>query len=315
MSRLEKIYHDTLDTRGTNLYLTLSTYNFSFWFNGRRGVVVLDEYVPVVAFVNTDGSFEIHSAKRDVPIGEYVDRLKRMLGINEDLGEFYNLSKNDPILMPFGRELVGWKPRSTSLWWGLVIGVCQQNASFRQGWRSLYNIMRFYGRRYETIHGKIVLPPTPEDILTKPMLLRETGVGYRADTIVNIARWITRNKGIVEKLERLPSKDVERILKGIKGVGSYTARLSIILAYRKYDLPPIDRWLKRLIVEAYGVSEHEAEKYWIKRWGKWSGLAAYASTISLDAEVLSIALKKLREGRIKPTMEGKMTPLSLWKYL
>ena len=311
---LKQVCRGYLDTHNTNLYQTLSIYNYGFWFNGSRGVVIVDDEKPVIALVDTSGGYSIYSGK-EIGCRDVVDRLEWMLGLGEDLSGFHSIASSDPLLNIFSREYSGWRVRSTSLWWSLVIGVCQQNTSFWQGWRMLYNIIKFYGRQVASRDNVFLLPPTPRDILASPELLVNTGVGYRASTIVRIARAFTNREISFEKLCDLEATEIEDELKKIKGVGPYTARLAIILSFRRYNLAPIDRWLKKIIAIAYGVDEKRAGDYWVRKWREWSGLAALATTIALDAKPLRKAVERVKTGKTHPIENGSPTPSSLWRIL
>ncbi len=307
-----KIHDGKIKPDSVDLYYTLSTYNFHYWFDGEKGIVILDENAPIIAMVSIDGHYEIYSASIDTSIG-LIEKMKWTLGIGEDVSGFYRLARSDPLLSLFASRYRGWRLRSTSLWWSLVIGVCQQNASFRQGWGMLYDIVRLYNRRVLIGDKPVLLPPKPTDILEKPELLLKARTGYRWKTIVNIAEAI--NNGVInpDEYQGLNPERIEEELTRIKGVGKYTARLAILLAYRKYSLPPIDRWLKRIIMEVYHVDSEHAEKEWVKRWKEWSGLAALAVTITLDAEPISKALERIKKKQLLPIKTNKPTPINLWK--
>ncbi|RLG81904.1 MAG: hypothetical protein DRO40_08965 [Thermoprotei archaeon] len=314
MDKLKPCIHGKIDTGEVDLYLTLAVYNFGFWFNGVRGFVILDDMDPVVAEVSTSGDYTIYSLSGNCS-SEYINRLEWSLGIQEDLTMFYKLGMDDPLLGEFIRKYYGWRLRSTSLWWALIIGVCQQNASFIQGWRMLYNIIRLYNRKVLVGKAEVLLPPTPYDIVSNKALLINAGTGYRANTIYNVAKTFANKELDQDVLVKSSSIDIEEELKRIKGIGSYTARLSIVLAFRKYDLPPIDRWLRKIISLVYKVSLKDSEKMWMRKWGKWSGLAALATTIALDAKPLSKAIERIKNRQLAPIDENKPTPLNLWKFL
>jgi len=313
MNKLKPCIHGKIDTKEVDLYLTLAVYNFGFWFNGVNGFIVLDDVEPIVAEVSISGEYTIYSSPRKCS-NEYITKLEWSLGINEDLTLFHELGIKDPLLGEFIRKYRGWRPRSSSLWWALVIGVCQQNASFIQGWRMLYNIIKLYNRRVLVGRTEVLLPPTPSDVVNNRVLLINAGTGYRANTIYNVAKIFVEKELDQEAMVKSSSTVIEDKLKRIKGIGSYTARLSIILAFRKYDLPPIDRWLRKIISIVYDVPLRDAEKIWRHKWGRWSGLAALATTIALDAKPLSKAIERIKNKQLVPIDENKPTPLNLWKF-
>jgi len=296
---------------GVDLHKVLAVYNFSFWYDGRSSWVILNLQEPAVALVSTDGYARFYGVSCSE---DFVSELKRVLGISEDLSSFFKLGAGDPLLGEFLKEFRGWRLRSSPLWWSLIIGVCQQNASFRQGWRMLQNIVKLLGKAVRAGGREVLLPPRPEEVLVSAGRLREASVGYRAGTIVNIAKAFTQGELSEEPLKELNSREIEENLVSIKGVGKYTARLALALTYRKYDLPPVDRWLRAIIAEVYGVEEKKAEGFWSARWGEWAGLAAIAVTVALDAVPLRKALERVRRGILKPVLEDIPTPYSMWRF-
>ena len=301
-------------TRNYDLRTVLSVYNFGFWFNGSECFIQLDTDGNTVALIDTTGRYAVYSKNKNMKCNNIVDRLTYILGLNEDLSEFYILAEKDPLLECFSKKYRGWRVRSTSLWWGLVIGICQQNASFRQGWGMLYNIIKLYGRKAVLNGREYPLIPTPQDVLNNPDLLMKAKTGYRREAILRVAELIKRiEKGI--RKERDPER-IESIIKSIKGVGAYTARLAMVLSLRKYELPPVDRWLKKIISTIYSVDEKIAEKYWVHKWGSYSGLAALAVTIALDAAPLRKALERLRVGETCPLENTEtITPMNMWRHM
>jgi 3-methyladenine DNA glycosylase/8-oxoguanine DNA glycosylase len=178
----------------------------------------------------------------------------------------------------------------------------------------LAKLVALYGRRVELEdRGWVPLPPAPRDVLAEPEKLRKAGLGYRSATVLGIAGAI--ESGELPSSEDLASELVEQAetqLRKIKGVGSYTARLALALALRRYELPPIDRWVKALAAKAYGVEEKAVEGEWRKRWGRWSALAVIALTVALDAAPLSKAIARFESGRLLPE-SGAGGPAELWR--
>ena len=76
-------------------------------------------------------------------------------------------------------------------------------------------------------------------------------------------------------------------------------------------MPPIDRWVSRIVSETYRIPLRDVEAFYIEHLGLWAGLGVYFLTIVLDAVPLRKALERIRSGRIYPEMNG-LTPLTLW---
>jgi N-glycosylase/DNA lyase len=287
---------------------TMKTYNLCFWVGENYAYTYIPWSSVAVARVYYSGEYEVYSESCE----EYLlGRLEWALGTREDLSEFYELASRDPLLGGLAEAFTGWRLRSCDLWWGLLVAVCQQNASFKQGWRMLHELVRACNKRVDLESTQLLRPPSPREILKEPEKLRRAGLGYRADTVLRVAEALEAGRLRSEDLARLDLAEAEMALRRIRGVGAYTARLALVLSARRYELPPLDRWLRRITSVVYGVSEREAEKYWSEKWGRWSGLASVAATIALDAEVLSRALERVKRGAVLPDPRVKPSPLNM----
>ena len=66
--------------------------------------------------------------------------------------------------------------RATSLWNAMLIAICQQNASFAQGWRMLCRVYKLMGKGAKLGDVMTIIPSSPRG------LLRGAGLEYRAET-------------------------------------------------------------------------------------------------------------------------------------
>ncbi len=296
--------------------LTASAYNFSWYYNGSKLVLPINDNVVVLVEEVERNKLEasIYSRTREIDVSDVVEKTAWILGVNEDLSEFYEIWKNDSLLSRSYKVLRGIRIRGTSLWQSLLIGVCQQNASFKQGWRMLALLYKTLGKHvYIKGFGETIILPSPLDVArASEQQLRSCKLGYRSSIIRRLAQLFNRK----ELSDTIGAPIDEKELTRIKGIGPYTARLALVLSCRRYDKAPIDRWLKRIIVEVYKVSESDAEEYWHRIWGKYAGLATILATIALDAVVLTKALDRIRKGQTYPLLrEELLTPLTLWRHI
>jgi len=282
--------------------LVLGAYSFPWEFNGEEAYYVFDN--AVITAVLRESSAELCA----IPFGMDVDAYEKII-LFFDLGnpysEFYEKALGDPLLSEFAKKYMGWRPRLTSLWWATIIGICQQNTGFIQGWRMLASITKLYGKKIIVGSKALLIPPTPADVLKHPDLLVKARTGYRAETIIRVA------KLFAEKDEDDIGYDE---LISIKGIGRYTASLALVLARREYWRAPIDRWLKKIISHVYHIDDRYADRIYHEIWGDYQGLAALATTIALDAVPLRKALERIDNGILVPTIMDKPTPANMWKF-
>lgn len=308
--KLELCKESRFKHSGIDIRLVSTVYNICYWTNRDHAFIFIPGERLSIAMVRFDGSFELYSEECGNS-NKIVEGLEFVMGFKDNVNEFYELAIKDPLLSDFAETYHAWRLRSTDLWWALVTGICQQNASFKQGWRILHNIVRSFNKRVLLGKYEIYRPPSPREVIEDPGKLIETGAGFRAKALLNTAKTIA--SGVIETksfLEKEP-QEMERVLREISGIGPYTARFAIALFARKYDLPPVDRWLKKIIRTMYGVDEKYAEEFWINKWGKWSALATIATTITLDAEPLTKALQRLRRRELLPKLNTSPSPINM----
>ena len=300
--KLEKRFSLTLQLpEDYNFRLTAAAYSFSWVFDGSNLRIVLDREGESVVCVREQEralEVEVYSSRSDLLKDQVVEQLVDVLGLEEDLTDFYIRSTRDLILRDPPR---GLHIRKCDPWFAFLIAVSQQNASFRQGWYMLYRLVKNFGKPIP-IEGRIIyIPPSPKKVLELgENALKACGYGYRTRIVLDAAR----------RFVELDTDDLHRTLRDVKGVGPYTYGLACALAYREYNHKVIDRWVKGLY-ETLGVKN--VEKYYEEVWGPWKAYATWMLTIVLDAVPLSKAIERVKRGEVKPTMQG-LTPLTMWRY-
>ena len=102
----------------------------------------------------------------------------------------------------------------------------------------------------------------------------------KGEYIKEASRLITEGKLILEKLKTYESSEqIIGELDKIRGIGGWTAELTILRGMQRLDaLPADDLGLRRVFSRYYrdgkAISSAEARQI-AKSWGKWKGLAAY----------------------------------------
>ena len=70
------------------------------------------------------------------------------------------------------------------------------------------------------------------------------------------------------------SEDSLRYLMSFRGIGMKVASCILLFAYQKYDVYPIDTWVKKYMDVNYGIKDEKKIKDFCKeKYGKYSGLA------------------------------------------
>jgi DNA-3-methyladenine glycosylase II len=124
--------------------------------------------------------------------------------------------------------------------------------------------------------------PKPEKIASATVeQLRECGLSYKkAEYIRDISKMIA--DGILDLEKFKGYEDIDEIineLSKIRGIGVWTAELTMLRGLQKFDaIPADDLGLRRVISHYYcndrKISGEEARRI-AQNWGKWKGLAAF----------------------------------------
>ncbi|ABO08674.1 hypothetical protein Pcal_1250 [Pyrobaculum calidifontis JCM 11548] len=287
---LEERFVIRVEKGDVDFHLTAAVYNFKWYYDGERLVLVEDRDAALV--VEEEGTWLRVTGYGEVEKGEAAELVAKRLGLGEDYSDFFRRAAGDPILREAPRIFAKWRLRSATPWYAFLVAVLQQNASFLQGWRGLCCIIKRFGTPMRLGQMYTIAPPTPREVLDLGDKLRSCPIGYRAATIAAVAETFAKGGD--------PFK--------ARGVGPYTRSLVELLAHRRYDAAPVDRWVKRLVQEAVG---QDAEQYLREKFGQWAGLAVYLYTVALDAAPLRKALERLKKGQVTPMEE--VSPMGMWK--
>jgi 3-methyladenine DNA glycosylase/8-oxoguanine DNA glycosylase len=207
--------------------------------------------------------------------------LEICLGADQDLKEFYEFARGDPILKHPVRSLYGMHDTQTySLFNSVILSICLQMARLRRSEEMMEAIDRKYGDEVEFDGKTVRLQPTAKKVasLNPDSFAKECKLGYRAKYLVASAKMIAAGfPTMMEIIEMEPDKARERLLE-LPGVGDYAA--DIIDPHGGF---PIDAWSVDVFsVLFFGKLPHDRRKEiemvkaeGVRRWGKWSWMAFF----------------------------------------
>lgn len=97
--------------------------------------------------------------------------------------------------------------------------------------------------------------PTPKQLTSATEeRLRELKVGFRAAYIVDAVMKIKTGNVDLEKLWQMTTDQAREQLKLIKGVGDKIADCVLLFGYNRYDVFPVDVWVKRVVETYYPIN-------------------------------------------------------------
>jgi DNA-3-methyladenine glycosylase II len=172
-----------------------------------------------------------------------VSALERLLGLHINLAAFYRFAAGQEGLRQLARRFRGMKPpRFATVFEGLVNAIACQQLSLTVGIRLLNVLAANYGPALQpgdaTGHGF----PQPGDLAgLRPEELRRLGFSrQKGRAIIDLARSITEGRFDPDELAELSDEEAIEGLRGLRGVGRWTAEYVLLRGLGRTHVFPGD---------------------------------------------------------------------------
>ncbi len=184
-----------------------------------------------------------------------VGWLRWLLSLDDDLGDFYGLAQNDPCFAPVLRELNGYRqvkfgsPFEAAAW--SIVSQRNRISTARKLYQSLLQTL---GHRISLEGRDYWAFPDPQEIAALgdadlPSALHGL---RRGEYILDAAKAFAL--ATPDFLRRSPDAELEEWLRGIRGIGPWSARFIMLRALGRYQgLPENERGLTRAASLVYGA--------------------------------------------------------------
>lgn len=207
--------------------------------------------------------------------------LNRMLGMEFDIGRFYELCRTDQQLYGLSRDHYGLKPvQRLHPFECLALAVASLTAGTHFFRASLSPLAEPYAYSVAYAGHNFCAFPGPEVIAERRPadLVREGINGQQADYLHGIARAVAAGDLDLKGLARRPLDDLLSTLLDCKGIGRLGAQLTAICGYGRLDCfpsadPLVRRWIGRNVHSTDEIDEKKAAT-WAERWGDMRGVVA-----------------------------------------
>lgn len=207
-----------------------------------------------------------------------VKEVAHLLRFDDDLSDFYRMMKGDKELSWIAKHKAGRIMRSPTVYEDLVKTICTTNCSWAMTKIMTRNLVEKIGAK--TVCGRNAFP-TPEAMAKKKADFYTTQIkaGYRASYLKELAQKVADGKLDPEKwlTSDLPTDELKKEMKQVKGVGDYAAD-NLLKLVGRYDGLALDSFLRAEFYKTHrGGSkcvDKEIEQHY-ERFGKWRGLVMW----------------------------------------
>ena len=203
---------------------------------------------------------------------------RHILRLDDDLRDFYLATSNDPEFAWIEEQGAGRLLRSPTVFEDLVKMICTTNCSWALTLKMVNGLVDNVGR--ETGDGRRSFP-NAEALATMPLkfFVDEVRSGYRAPYFKELAERVASGELNVEEwlTSELPTAELAKKIKGVKGVGPYAAE-NLLKLLGRYDGLALDSWTRAKFFEIRNngrkANDKKIARYY-SRFNEWRGLALW----------------------------------------
>ncbi len=204
--------------------------------------------------------------------------VRHMLRLDDDMTHFYNAVADETDFSWIASSGAGRLLRAPTVFEDLVKMICTTNCSWALTDKMINALVDALGRKASP--GRRTFP-SPELMasMDEKFYRDEVRAGYRAPFLKELAGRVASGEIDVESwlTSELPTAELKREMKRVKGVGDYAAE-NILKLVGRYDGLALDSWVRgkfaRMHNGARKTSDKKIERYY-SRFAEWRGLALW----------------------------------------
>jgi N-glycosylase/DNA lyase len=118
-----------------------------------------------------------------------------------------------------------------------------------------------YGKKINWNNNDYYLFPTPESL--KDITIEELNsmkMGFRSKYIYEIINKVSNNDFDIDYINEVNTEVAIEYLTKYKGIGLKVASCILLFGYKRFDVFPIDTWVKKMMKELYGIDDMKSIK-------------------------------------------------------
>jgi len=208
------------------------------------------------------------------------DNLKEIVYDYFDLNRDYKKIENEILksdnklkdALEYGRglKMIHQDPFET-----VVSYIISQNNRVPSIAKSLNMLAEKYGKKVKFNDEEYYLFPSYSDlkVLTEEDF-RNCKVGFRDKYLYEIVQNINNQKLDLNSIYEMNNEESLNYLMSFKGIGNKVASCILLFAYQKFDVYPIDTWVKKFMKDDYNIEgEKNIKEFTFNTYKDYSGLA------------------------------------------
>lgn len=227
---------------------------------------------------SVDARIRILAERGDIDAEKLLRDTRHILRLDDDLTPFYRLTDREKRLRWVCAMSAGRLLRSPSVFEDLVKTICTTNCSWSLTKIMVGNLVEKLGT--PTANGLRAFPTADAMASVDEGFYRnEIKAGYRAPYFAELARKVVNGDVDPETwlVSDLPTTELKKEMKKIKGVGDYAAE-NLLKLVGRYDGLALDSWLRSQFYKKHNrgeVCDDKSIAVFYEKFGRWRGLAIW----------------------------------------
>lgn len=199
--------------------------------------------------------------------------ISKFLDLKTDYDKINNLLiNNDHSLKNIINECNGFKIINSPKFETIVSYMISANNNVRNIKKSVDLMSEKYGKKVIFEGKTYYLFPKLSDL--KKLEIGDyinLKLGFRSENIYNFIQKITLDD--INNIEKMTTKEALDYLMSFKGIGLKIASCILLFGYKRFDVFPIDTWVKKYMLETYNLSDMKRiEEFTRNNYKEYSGL-------------------------------------------
>lgn len=209
---------------------------------------------------------------------QVIKDVRHMLRLDDDMGSFYRSVAEDSDFNWIPAQGAGRMLRSPTVFEDLVKMICTTNCSWALTEKMVTGLVENLGRESNDSYRTF---PTPEAMALMPLkfYVNEVRAGYRSAYLKELADRVASGELDVESWlsSSLPTAELIKEMRGVKGVGPYAAE-NLLKLVGRYDGLALDSWTRAKFFTVRNNGRKATDKKiarYYSRFNEWRGLALW----------------------------------------
>lgn len=228
--------------------------------------------VPGVIFEES-GRLRVELANGSIKDERIIADVRHLLRLDDDLDEFYTSIAADERMAWMAHHRAGRLVRSPTVWEDLVKTMCTTNCSWGLTKSMVRNLV-------DKVGTKQAFPTaTAMAAMDEAFYREEIRAGYRSPYFVELAQKVVAGELDPQSwlATYLPTSELKKEMKKVKGVGDYAAE-NLLKLVGRYDGLALDSFLRGQFYKTHNKEkvcpDKKIERHY-KKYGQWRGLVIW----------------------------------------